>query len=248
MTPFRFFEKFVFDLYAYVLVFLACVDFGLLGLRLKELMKTNDIKKTIVALAVAAICVANSNALPEAQVAALKKTFKGVPATEMAAKAADVVSNTAVKERTSVAVEVVKIVVAKKPAVAASAVAAIAMIAPETASAVAAAAASLTKENAENIALAAAKAAPQYSASVFQSVSQAVPSLAPKFAQFQAPATTAGTAETTTVSSTATAAAGVVIVPGHISIPTDANPPNYAGDATGGYDNSRPVVPPYSSP
>lgn len=206
-------------------------------------MKTNDIKKTIVAITAALAFVASSSALPEAQVAALKKAFKNVPATEMAAKAADIVSNTTTKERVNVAVEVIKIVAAKKPAVAASAVAAISIIAPEVASATAATAASLSKEYAENIALAAAKAAPQYSGTIYQSVAQAVPSVAAKLAQLPIPA------NNDTGAGTISAAAGTSIVPGHITL-KDPNepPPNYSGDASSGYDPTRPVVPPYSQP
>jgi hypothetical protein len=203
-------------------------------------MKTNNMKRIVVA-AVLALAVASANALPEAQATALKKSFKKVAATEMAAKAADIVVNTPSKDKEAVAVEVIRIIASKKPAVTPSAVAAIAAVAPETAPAVAAAAVLAAKDYSETTTVAAVKAAPGMSESVFQAVVAAQPSLAPKLAPYR-------TVTVDTIGSSAAAAGTISVTPGLISRPTPTLPPSETEDALPGYDPTRPVVPPYSSP
>ncbi|HRY50029.1 MAG TPA: hypothetical protein P5186_18410 [Candidatus Paceibacterota bacterium] len=204
-------------------------------------MKTNNMKRIVVAVAaMLALAVASANALPDAQVTTLKKSFKKVAATEMAAKAADIVSNTSSKDKEAVAVEVIRIIASKKPAVTPSAVAAIVAVAPETAPAVAAAGVLAAKDYSETVTVAAVKAAPGMSESVFQAVLAAQPSLAPKLAPYRT---------VTPDGAGSVAAAGTIsVTPGLISRPTPTLPPSETEDAVPGYDPNRPVVPPYSAP
>jgi hypothetical protein len=133
-------------------------------------MKNN--KKTVSVLA-ALLTFAVTSAFATGQ-----NAFDKVPAPEMAAKAAQMVTKAAASQKEQTAVAVVKAALAKNPALASVVIAAVCKVAPEVAPAVSAAAAEVAQEYAETIAAAAAKAAPQYATMIADSVSAAVPSAA----------------------------------------------------------------------
>src|SRR6185369_13675689 len=79
----------------------------------------------------------------EPGVIALKETFRKVPAAEVPAKAADVVSQAEASDRQAIAADVVKVSLKNSPAMATAVVGAICRKSPETAPTVAATAASI---------------------------------------------------------------------------------------------------------
>lgn len=121
------------------------------------------------------LSAASVNALTEAQTAMVKKAFDNIPAAELSAKAAQMVAQTAARDKEEVAVTITQTILKKHPAVAVSLVSAISKVAPEVASTVAATAAKIVNAYAEAIAVAAAKAAPQFSEEIAQAVITAAP-------------------------------------------------------------------------
>ena len=120
--------------------------------------------------------ISASAALTDAQTASVKKAFNKVPALELPAKAARMVTQASATTRVDMAVEVVRTIIAKNPASAVAVVSAISTACPEAAPAVAAAAAKMLNEQAMVIVAAAEKAAPGSSSQIYAAVSTAVPS------------------------------------------------------------------------
>jgi hypothetical protein len=125
-------------------------------------MKKNN-HYALSALVAGLVCFATSpaQALTEKEVSTINKTIKEAPAADLPARAAEVVSQTAKKDKEAVAVAVVRAAITKKPASAVSVVSSVIKAAPSTAPAVAAAAAKLAPDQLEAIATAAALAAPE---------------------------------------------------------------------------------------
>ena len=111
----------------------------------------------------------------EPRVIALQETFRKVPAAEVPAKAADIVSQTDASSRNAVAADVVKAALKKRSTIAPSLVGAICRKAPETAPTVAATAAELQPKQAKVIAQAAAAAAPAQAGEIVKAVCKVAP-------------------------------------------------------------------------
>jgi len=106
----------------------------------------------------------------------LKETFSKVPAAEVPAKAAEIVSQAGVSSRDAVAGDVVKASLKKNPAVATAVVGAICRKSPETAPTVAATAVGIQPKQAKLIAQAAAAAAPAQAGEIVKAVCKVAPS------------------------------------------------------------------------
>jgi hypothetical protein len=151
--------------------------------------KVDAMKKSVVGrvvavvITVAALAFTPAYAGNDAQKALVKRAIDNAPVTELAAKAAALVSQAKEAERASVAVAAVEVIVAKYPAVATALVSAIAKAAPEVAAKAAAKAAELSPAQAAAIARAAALAAPKYAAAIAAEVARANPKKALEVAQ-----------------------------------------------------------------
>jgi hypothetical protein len=142
-----------------------------------EIMNMKTHKKALLLLAaLLSLGISASAALTDAQTASVKKAFNKVPALELPAKAARMVTQASASVKEDMAVEVVRTIIAKNPASAVAVVSAISAACPEVAPAVAAAASSMLKEQAVMIVAAAEKAAPKFSSKIYAAVSTAVPS------------------------------------------------------------------------
>jgi hypothetical protein len=106
----------------------------------------------------------------------LKETFSKVPAAEVPAKAAEIVSQAGMSSRDAVAGDVVKASLKKNPAVATAVVGAICRTSPETAPTVAATAVGVQPKQAKLIAQAAAAAAPAQAGQIVKAVCKVAPS------------------------------------------------------------------------
>ena len=136
----------------------------------------NHKKALLLLAALLSLGISASAALTDAQTASVKKAFVKVPALELPAKAARMVTQASASSKEDMAVEVVKTVIAKNPASAVAVVSAISVACPDVAPAVAAAAASILNDQAMMIVAAAEKAAPKASSKIYAAVSTAVPS------------------------------------------------------------------------
>lgn len=156
------------------------------------------IKKLMTAcgVAVATLSVTSSLALTSIQVQEIKKIVLGVPVPEMPAKAAELVSNAAKKDRPAVAVTAVRAVVQKHRAAAPLVISAVSRVAPEVAPAVAVAASELANDQATAIARAAAVAAPAQASEISTAVAAAVPAQAKSVTATLTPIATRGSAAT----------------------------------------------------
>jgi len=137
--------------------------------------KTNQF--ALAALLTGLTCFATSpaQALTEKEVSAINKTIKEAPAADLPVKAAEMVTQSAKKEKEAVAVAVVRAAIAKKPASAVSVVSSVIKAAPSTAPAVAAAAAKLAPDQVEAIAVAAALAAPELADKIVAAITDVYP-------------------------------------------------------------------------
>src|SRR5437867_2787906 len=145
--------------------------------------KTNHF--ALAALLAGLTCFATSpaQALTEKEVSAINKTIKEAPAADLPVKAAEMVTQSAKKEKEAVAVAVVRAAIAKKPASAVSVVSSVIKAAPATAPAVATAAARLAPDQVEAIAVAAALAAPELADKVVAAIIDVNPKMAEQVAQ-----------------------------------------------------------------
>lgn len=136
-----------------------------------------------VVVTVAALAFTPAYAGNDAQKALVNKAIEKAPVTELAAKAATLVSQAKEAERGGVAVAAVEVIVGKHPAVATAVVSAIAKAAPEVAAKAAAKATELSPGQAVAIARAASLAAPKYAAEIAAAVAKANPKKALGVAQ-----------------------------------------------------------------
>jgi hypothetical protein len=145
--------------------------------------KTN--RFALAALLAGLMCFATSpaQALTEKEVSAINKTIKEAPAADLPVKAAELVTQSAKKEKEAVAVAVVRAAIAKKPASAVSVVSSVVKAAPFTAPAVAAAAAKLAPDQVEAIATAAALAASEIADKIVAAIADVYPNLEERVAK-----------------------------------------------------------------
>ena len=131
----------------------------------------------LAALLAGLTCFATSpaQALTDKEVSAINQTIKEAPAADLPVKAAELVKQSAKKQKESVAVAVVRAAIAKKPASAVSVVSSVVKAAPATAPAVAAAAAKLAPDQVEAIATAAALAAPELADKIVAAIADIYP-------------------------------------------------------------------------
>src|SRR5437762_12751867 len=143
---------------------------------MKMLMKKHN-RFALAALLASLTCFATSpaQALTEKEVSAINKTIKEAPAADLAVKAAEMVTQSAKKEKEAVAVAVVRAAIAKKRAIAVSIVSSVVKAAPFTAPAVAAAAAKLAPDQIEAISVAAALAAPELADKIVAAIAEVYP-------------------------------------------------------------------------
>jgi hypothetical protein len=128
---------------------------------------------TIVAIAMA-LAAPSAFAASNAQLKAIKKTINTVPVPELAAKAAELVTQAAKEDREAVAVTVVRAAITKSRSSAPLVVAAISKAAPEVAAPVSRVAAEMETAQSGSIAAAAIGAAPSAKAEITSSVRQGV--------------------------------------------------------------------------
>jgi len=139
-------------------------------------MKKNN-QFVLAALLAGLTCFATSpaQALTEKEVSSITQSIKDAPVADLPAKAAEMVTQSAKKEKQAVAVAVVRAAIAKKAASAVSVVSSVVKAAPFTAPAVAAAAAKLAPDQLEAIATAAALAAPDLADKIVAAITDVYP-------------------------------------------------------------------------
>src|SRR6266568_5862476 len=142
---------------------------------LKTMKKPNEFALAALLAGLTCFATTPAQALTEKEVSAINKTIKEAPAADLPVKAAEMVTQSAKKEKEAVAVAVVRAAIAKKPASAISVVSSVVKAAPSTAPAVAAAAAKLAPDQVEAIATAAALAAPELADKVVAAISEVDP-------------------------------------------------------------------------
>jgi hypothetical protein len=140
-------------------------------------MKNSTLKLFCVTLLAGAFPLATIAIPPsdDAQIKSFKKALTSVPAPEMAAKAASLVSQAKIDERKAAAIAAVRATLEVNPSSSIPVVGAIARIVPEAAAEAAATAASALPKSAAAIAKAAAVAAPDYADKIVYAVCKEVP-------------------------------------------------------------------------
>jgi translation elongation factor EF-4 len=143
-------------------------------------MKRNQVTLAVLLAALSFVAAPSASALSHSQVVAIKKVVADIPPAEMAAKAADLVTQASKNERKEVALVTVREIATKRPATIVPVVAAISKAAPEVSAAVAAEAAKFASEQASAIAKAAAAGAPAEADVIAAAVAKEVPAAATK--------------------------------------------------------------------
>ena len=138
-------------------------------------MKRNKLFWTALLTALAFVAPFPAKALTANEVKEINKAITTVPLAELPPKAANLVVKAKAKDRSDVALTVVRAVVAKKPASVPAVVGAISKASPENSPAIAAEAATLLNDQAAEIAKAASAGAPTHASKVAAAVSKAVP-------------------------------------------------------------------------
>lgn len=143
------------------------------------LMKRDSLKSVFVAAlaVVSPIVILPVLASSESPTALVEKAIKGVPAPELAATAAKLVSQAKADDKESVALTTVQVIVSKYPATARTVVASIAKTAPKLAAKVAAKAAEITPDQSVDLAYVAALAARGYAVEVAEAVAKVTPAM-----------------------------------------------------------------------
>src|SRR2546426_4335155 len=137
--------------------------------------KTNQFALAALLTGLTCFAASPAQALTEKEVSAINKAIKQAPAADLPVKAAEMVTQSAKKEKEAVAVAVVRAAIAKKPASAVSVVSSVIKAAPFTAPAVAAAAAKLAPDQVEAIAIAAALVAPDLADKIVAAIADVYP-------------------------------------------------------------------------
>jgi hypothetical protein len=143
-------------------------------------MKRNKVTLAVLLAALSFFAAPSASALSQSDVLAIKKAVADVPAAELAAKAAQLVSQAIKAEQQDVALTAVREVASKRPTVVVATVAAIAKVAPDLSAAVAGEAAQLATNQASEIAKAAVGSAPAHSQEIAAAVAKAAPKSATK--------------------------------------------------------------------
>jgi hypothetical protein len=143
-------------------------------------MKRNQATLAVLLAALSFFAAPSANAISMSQVQAIKKVVADVPPAEIAARAADLVSQAPSADRKEVALTTVREVVSKRPATVVAVVAAIAKASPDISALVASEAAKLASDQAAAIARAAASSAPAQADLIAVAVASATPASAVK--------------------------------------------------------------------
>ena len=143
-------------------------------------MKRKHVTLAVLLAALSFVASPSVNAISHSDTVAIKKAVASVPAAELAARAAQMVSKAGKSDRKDVALTFVRETVSARPSTVVAVVAAIAKAAPDLSSSVAAEAAKLTTQQAAEIAKAAAASAPAQAEQIAAAVSKAVPDSATK--------------------------------------------------------------------
>jgi hypothetical protein len=143
-------------------------------------MKRNQVTLAVLLAALSFVAAPSANALSRSQVVAIKKVVADVPAAEVAARAADLVSQADKTDRKDIALATVREIVSKRPSTLIAVVAAIAKAAPEVSVAVATEAAKLAGDQAAAIARAASSGNPAQAEKIASEVAKVAPSSATK--------------------------------------------------------------------
>jgi hypothetical protein len=138
-------------------------------------MKRNQVTLAILLAALSFVAAPSASAISVSQVQAIRKVVADVPPTEIAARAADLVSQAPKADRKDIALTAIREVVNKRPATVVAVVVAISKAAPEVSAVVAAEAARLATDQAAAIAKAAASGAPAQAEQIAVAVAKAVP-------------------------------------------------------------------------
>jgi hypothetical protein len=141
-------------------------------------MKRNQVTLAVLLAALSLVAAPSAGAISVSQVQAIKRVVAEVAPAEIAAQAADLVSQASAVDRKDVALTTVREVVSKKPATVVAVVGAIAKAAPEVSVAVAEEAAKLVPDESAAIAKAAASSAPAHAQKIAAAVAKAVPASA----------------------------------------------------------------------
>jgi hypothetical protein len=145
-------------------------------------MKRNQVTLAVLLAALSFFAAPSASALPESQVAAIKKTVADTPAAELAAAAADIVAHAAQIDKQEVAVTTVREIASQRAATVIASVGAIAKASHEVSVTVAAEAAKLVAERSAEIAKAAAAADPAHADQIAAAVAKVSPRSAAKVA------------------------------------------------------------------
>jgi hypothetical protein len=146
-------------------------------------MKRNNVSLAVLLAALSCFGASSANALPQSQLVSIKQAVANAPVAELAAQAAQLVTQATKADREEVAVVVVREVVSRKPATAAAVVGAVSKVAPELSATVAAEAAKLSESQAPEIARAATTAAPAHAEKIAAAVAKVAPASSLKIAR-----------------------------------------------------------------
>lgn len=146
-------------------------------------MKRNHVILAALLASFSFLAAPSASALPQSQVAAIKKAVAVVPAAEIAAKATELILQANKVDRQEVAIATVREIVSKRPAAAVAVVGAIAKAAPELSAIVAAEATKLASDQAAEIAKAAAASAPDQAERIATAVAKVAPNASPNIAR-----------------------------------------------------------------
>jgi hypothetical protein len=138
-------------------------------------MKRNHVTLAVLLAALSFLATPSASAISKSDVQSIQKAVANVPAAELAATAARIISQSSKSDRQEVALTMVREIASKRPATVVTLVAAIAKAAPEVSAAVAAEAAKLSTDQASDIAKAATTSAPAEASKIAAAVAKVVP-------------------------------------------------------------------------
>jgi hypothetical protein len=143
-------------------------------------MKRKHVTLAVLLAALSFFAAPSATALPQSELLSIKKTVVDTPAAELAARAADLVTQASKADQEEVAVATVRDIAARRPATIVAVVGAISKANSEVSVAVAAEAAKLIAERASEIAKAAAAGAPSQASQIAAAVAKVAPKSATK--------------------------------------------------------------------
>jgi hypothetical protein len=143
-------------------------------------MKRKQVTLAVLLAALSFFAAPSASALSQSDVQVIKKAVATVPAAEVAAKAAQLISEASKADRQEVALTTLRAVASTRPAALVAVVAAMAKVAPDVSAVVAAEAAKLSSDQASEIAKAAVTSAPGQAAKIAAAVAKETPVSATK--------------------------------------------------------------------